>query len=440
MTDAPTHRWLYLDFDSFFASAEQHFSPALRGKPVAVVPLDVAHTACIAISREAKAAGVKGHSRVRDARTACAELVFVVARPDAYVRLHRRVLRLIETVLPVTKVKSIDEVVCALPPERDADATAAAIKAAIRDGTSPVLTASIGIAPSPMLAKVAAEMDKPDGYVRLDPSDLPQRIAHLALTDLPGISDGMAARLAKAGIATIPDLWATSAKQARALWGSIEGERFWNALHGLPYERPASRKAMFGHSRMLPFDWRDEEGVRACARQLLLGAARRLRRSPHRASKLSLSMRGFPPGERRAPDRSNERRWSTEILFDPARDDRALLAALDRALAKRPQPPGFVPRSVSVMLHGLVPRDDPQPGLFAAAHDAARTERERLSDTLDALRAQFGPKAAAFGWARDMPGGYLGAKIAFGRIPDDEDFNEAQTADGATQFAAVAGR
>ena len=107
---------LYLDFDSFFASAEQHFNPALRGRPVGVIALDSAHTGCIAVSREAKRLGVKANVPARDARLLVPDMIFVVARPDIYVRLHKRILAAIETVLPIQHVRSIDEVVCALLP------------------------------------------------------------------------------------------------------------------------------------------------------------------------------------------------------------------------------------------------------------------------------------------------------------------------------------
>ena len=83
---------LYLDFDSFFATAEQHFNPNLRGRPVGVVPLDSPNTGCIAISREAKALGLKGSASIAEARAAIPEMVFVVARHDVYVRLHDRIL------------------------------------------------------------------------------------------------------------------------------------------------------------------------------------------------------------------------------------------------------------------------------------------------------------------------------------------------------------
>ena len=109
---------LYVDFDSFFASAEQHLQPHLRGKPVGVIPVDSEHTGLIAVSREAKALGIKRGTFVRDARRQCPGIVLVTARHEAYVELHRQILEAIETVLPVKAVCSIDEMVCRLVGDR----------------------------------------------------------------------------------------------------------------------------------------------------------------------------------------------------------------------------------------------------------------------------------------------------------------------------------
>lgn len=438
---------LYLDFDSFFASAEQHFNPALHGKPVGVVPLDVRHTGCIAISREAKRAGVPSGASVSEARAIAPEMIFVVARPDAYVRLHHRILTVIESCLPIEKVRSIDELVCDLVASEVAQGMALAqrIKTALSDAFGPTLTCSIGIGPSELLAKIAAEMQKPDGLVILHEEELPTAIAHLKLSDIPGISKGIGARLKKAGITDMPALWKLGAKEARGLWGSIEGERFWNALHGLAYERPESEKRMFGHSRMLPFDWRTPERLHDCARQLALSAARRLRRTDLKATQLTLSVRGG--GFRTDTVRqSDHQRWSTEAQFEAMRDDASTQEHLAAAIVRYRREVRFKPRSVTVVLHGLVDAAPAQADLFSqpglndqrAAVLVRQQKRERLSGALDAIRSKHGPSSASWGVCDDIPGGYVGGKIAFGRIPELADFNETPSRDEATHFCVVA--
>ena len=312
----PSVQRLYLDFDSFFASAEQHFNADLRGRPLGVVPLDSPHTSCIAVSRDAKMRGVKTGASIRMAREVIPDMIFVIARHDAYVRLHKRILDVIGAILPVADVRSIDEVVCHLSPQeaQQGKALADRIKAALAEAFSPALTCSIGMAPTELLAKVGAEMNKPDGFALIDAREMPRYLSHLDLSDLPGISKGIGARLAAAGVQDIDGLWRLAPKQARRIWGNVEGERFWNELHGLHAERLETKKSMYGHSRVLPRDGRTAEKVEACARQLLLSAARRLRRDDLRATELTLGFRGNRDVE--------AARWSWRMAFPAARDRR----------------------------------------------------------------------------------------------------------------------
>lgn len=428
---APTIERLYLDFDSFFASAEQHLNADLRGRPVGVVPLDSPHTSCIAVSREAKALGVRSGASIRDARAIIPDMIFVIARHDVYVRLHKRILEVLNSIVPVARVRSIDEVVCHLLPNeaRQGQALSNRIKTAIAEAFSPTLTCSIGMAPTELLAKVGAEMNKPDGFALIDVADLPGRLAHIALGDLPGISKGMQTRLTAAGVNDFTSLWSLAPKQARAIWRSVEGERFWSELHGFHAERPETRKSMFGHSRILPRDWRTPERVEACAKQLLLSAARRLRREGFRATRLSLGMR------------TDNDEWSWEGAFPAARDDHTLTRSLCEGLAEARKQLRSSPRSVSVMIHGLEAKCQSTGDLFSGAldpnsnHGASSQEKwEKVSELMDSMRKTHGAKALSFGPQEEMPGGYVGGKIAFGRIPDEDDFSEAPGDDGATRF------
>jgi DNA polymerase-4 len=96
----------------------------------------------------------------------------------------------------------------------------------------------------------------------------------------------------------------------------------------------------------------------------------------------------------------------------------------------------FSPASVSVMVHGLQAEGDLTGDLFAAVNDDAadRARWENVSKTIDDLRSRFGGKALSLGQHEDMPGGYVGGKIAFGRIPEAGDFEQAAGADCDTRF------
>jgi len=405
---------LYVDFDSFFASAEQHLQPHLRGRPVGIIPVDSEHTGLIAVSREAKALGLKRGTFVRDARRQCPGLVLVTARHEVYVDLHKTIIAAIETVLPVKAVCSIDEMLCALLPSESAQGLAIGrrVKEAVASRIGPTLTCSVGLGPNDLLAKIAAEMHKPDGLVALHPDDLPGPLLSLELTDIPGIARGNAARLARAGIGDMAALWRVQPKELRRLWGSVEGERLWMGLHGYTVERPETRRRMFGHGRVLPADWRSLGGAYAAARVLLAKASRRMRRAGFAAKALALWL----------TDR-NSAGWYGEEHFQPTWDDPSLLASLSRLFLHAEREEMQSSRSVHVALHDLVPLQEIEDDLFDGAPEAQLKRRmEYLSAIADQLNVSYRKTLLHWGPWVTIPGGYAGAKIAFNRIPDAEDF------------------
>lgn len=404
---------LYVDFDSFFASVEQQEQPRLRGRPVGVIPLDSPHTSIIAASPEAKRLGVKGIMPVREARRLAPDIALVVARPDVYVRVNRRIVETVERIAPVIGVRSIDELVADVSGWSRAEGLARArrVKTEVAEAVGPWVRCSIGLASNELLAKIAAEMDKPDGLTVLAPEDLPGRLMDLKLRDLPGIAGGMARRLEAAGVIDMAGLWALAPKEARAIWRSVEGERFWAQLHGFAIEKQATSKSMYGHSRVLARDWRTSERARDCARLLLTKAARRMRREGYAASVVSLriySRRRDDPGVAR------------DKQVRAATDDHTFLKCLDELW------PQCWPASatvVAVSLHGLSPAGEAPADLFDTQEGNAETAKWRsISATLDSLNSRFGRSVVSIGPQVNLPGGYAGAKIAFGRIPDERDF------------------
>src|SRR5947209_1906793 len=201
--------------NAYFASVEQQERPELRGKPVAVVPVQAETTACIAASYEAKRFGVRTGVRVSDARRLCPGIRLVAARPELYIATHHCIIAAVETCLPVTAVLSVDEMVCRLRgPDRHPEAAvnlARQVKEAIWRDAGRCLNCSAGLAPNRFLAKVAADMQKPDGLTVILPEELPGRLHGLRLTDLPGIAGRMERRLHAAGVTEVRQLCALSA-------------------------------------------------------------------------------------------------------------------------------------------------------------------------------------------------------------------------------------
>ena len=214
-------RTLAVDFNSFFASCEQQETPALRGQPVAVVPVVAATTCCISVSYAAKARGVKAEMGVDEARLRCPELALVEARPRTYINYHHRLVEVIESCIHVSEVKSIDEMECELTatfaPREKALAVARQIKAEVVRRIGPCLTSSIGIAPNWCLAKMASDMQKPNGLVVLDDEDIPGKLLGLKLRDFLGIGVQMELRLNAHGIDTPARLYAATKGELRGI-------------------------------------------------------------------------------------------------------------------------------------------------------------------------------------------------------------------------------
>lgn len=127
-------RYLFIDFNAFFAAVEQHDDRALRGRPVMVIPLASEHTSAIAVSYEARAFGVKRGTKVRDARALCPGIAIRPARHDRYVAIHNDIMATLQEFLPLAKVYSIDEAAFRLGRRESEPGPALEIARRMRDG------------------------------------------------------------------------------------------------------------------------------------------------------------------------------------------------------------------------------------------------------------------------------------------------------------------
>lgn len=419
-------RWLYLDLNSYFASVEQQIQPHLRGKPVAVVPMAGTDSTCaIAASYEAKAYGIKTGTMIYEARKLCPGLLVVPARHDKYVDYHHRIMEEIEHHLPLDKICSIDEVACRLTgPQCEVEvafALARRIKKGIHDNVGKYLRSSIGIAPNRFLSKVASNLQKPDGLTILEGDDLPDRLRHLKLRDLPGIGHNMEQRLKAAGITDLISFWNIAPKHARSIWGSVQGERFWYALHGVEVgDPPESDRHTVGHSHVLAPDMRPPLKARIIARRLTIKAVSRLRRIGYRSEVFNLHVR--------YPKNSPRRGWNQMIKVPHAQDNFTFLHALNSLWDQmlREDNPRLI-KQVSISLYGLVKEADIMPDMFAGLDDPVDRQQQkhsRLSRAMDTVNQKWGLDTVVLGSLPAPTSRFSGTKIAFTRIPEKEEFKE----------------
>ena len=418
-------RWLFLDLNSYFASVEQQVQPALRGRPVIVAPVGTDSTVAIAASIEAKRYGIATGTPVYEAKRLCRDLVVTPARHERYVAFHDAIVAEVERHIPVTKVCSIDEVACRLLDNENDRASAVAlalrIKAGIRARVGECLTSSIGIAPNRLLAKLASDLQKPDGLVVFEERDLPHALYPLKLRDIAGIGAKMERRLARDGVNDIAQLLARRPRDAGQAWGGTNGDRLWYLLHGVDLPEKATQSRTVGHSHVLSPGKRGYAAVRLTARRLALKAGSRLRRKGYRARALVLHAR-FD---------DDKSQWRASAKLPATQDSFVMLDRLETLfprLRSAGATHGSGCRMIGVTLTEIEPVAGEQHSLFAHLSPddplARETRGLALSRAMDRINQRFGRNAVSVG---PLNGGRIdrvGTKIAFGRIPELSEFHE----------------
>jgi DNA polymerase-4 len=423
----PHLNWLFVDMNSYFASVEQDDRPELRGRPVGIVPMMADTTCCIAASYEAKAHGVKTGTIVADAKRMCPGLVLVEARHEIYVKYHHRIVEAVDSCVPVTAVLSIDEMACRLigreRPLLAAMELGRRVKARIREQVGPMIRSSVGLATNRYLAKVAGDMEKPDGLVALPLDILPEALRQLTLRDLPGIGARTEKRLNERGIHTMEDLLALDRERSGEVWGSVLGERLWHWLQGEDFDSSENEHLKsLSHQHVLGPEMRTPEKAWAVAHKLLHKAAMRLRKKKLWASSIGLAI-GFavPRGKNESAQPVSRygaptRGWKSEMRLSECQDNQTLIAALIRLWASRPAGAEYDhPYFIGVHLNDLVPDHLHTLSLFDAQEE--EQSRARLIVAMDQLNNKYGLGTLA---PATMLTAFKAAptRIAFHSIPD----------------------
>jgi len=401
-------QWLFLDLNSYFASCEQQEAPALRGKPIIIVQTITPSACAIAASYEAKKLGIKTGTLVREAKKICPGVIPVQARHALYTDYHERILKAVDSCVPIEKIMSIDEMACRLtgremliPAARE---LALKIKRALHDQVGECLTCSIGLAPNIFLGKVGSDLKKPDGLTVITAANLPDVLLDMKLQDIYGIGRRMEQRLIRFGILSVAHLWQAPSSLLRRVWGGINGVLFYQMLHGVDIQPPSSKytKSM-GHQHVLEPPLRTNSGAHDFAHHLLTKAAERLRHEDYycRRLGLSLSWLGDLDGS-----------WC-DIGFQETRDTGFLLARLEELWATLPP---YKPLAVGVVLLQLVPGVKHQPDLFA---EAPRVQK--LSPLVDSINRRYGRCTVGFGLIPKEVRGFKG-HAAFQRVPESWEF------------------
>jgi len=197
---------LHVDMDAFYASVEQRDNPDLRGKPVVVGGNTRGVVA--AASYEARTFGIRSAMPMAEARRRCPQLVRVPVRMSLYKSVSDEIFTVFREFTPLVEGLSLDEAFLDVTASRALFGTgeeiATVVKKTIRERTG--LTASVGVAENKLVAKIASDLDKPDGLVVIGAAECCEKLDPLPVSVIPGIGRETQARLSKCGLQTVADL------------------------------------------------------------------------------------------------------------------------------------------------------------------------------------------------------------------------------------------
>lgn len=401
---------LFIDMNSFFASVEQQENPKLRGRPVAVAPLLSDSTCAISASYEARSYGIKTGTMIGEAKRLCPDLVVVSAKHGRYVVYHHQIVEALHHFFVDIRPLSIDEMACTLSPRqrarRDWIGLGTAIKERIYQTVGECLRSSIGIGPNVFLAKVATELQKPNGLVVLE-DNYAEQLFRLELRDLPGIAKKMASRLAMHNIYTVEELWNAPRHVLHAVWGGINGDRWYFMLRGCKatdygmHEKELRRSVSQSH--VLPPEFRTITGATDILMRLTSKALKRLRSYNQAAKHLSVWITF------RHADRYQQRFYWQECIEQDfyANDDLYWLNQLEQVCANIFHPPRYKPIKASICFSDLVLWTHSQIGMFED-----RKRFTQLFEVIDSINQQYGHKvdiARVYHLKKEAP-----FRIAFG--------------------------
>ncbi|HEU4613940.1 MAG TPA: DNA polymerase IV [Kofleriaceae bacterium] len=376
---------LHVDLDAFYAAVEQRDDPKLRGKPV-LVGGSVRRGVVASCSYEARKFGIQSAMPMAEAMRRCPHAIVVRHHMDRYVEASREFFAILGDYSPDVEGLSLDEAFLDVTgSERllgDGRTIGEAIKRRVREQLS--LVASVGVAPIKLAAKIASDIDKPDGLRVVTPEGLVPFLHALPVTRLWGVGAATREILASMGLTTIGEVARYPEAALVARLGAVTGHHLAALARG-DDPRPVISEhepVTVGHQETFDEDIADKGELAVILLDQADRVAARLRDDQLRARAVVLIIKY-----------DDFRQITRRTTLDSATSDGGVLARTAiELLAKVPieDRKGARVRLCGISAQSLEPRDAPRQLGF---DEAAREKGERLGDTLDKVAAKFGKTA-----------------------------------------------
>ena len=386
---SPVKEWrraiLHVDMDAFYASVEQLDNPELRGKPLIVGGSPRSRGVVSAASYEVRPYGVRSAMPTAKALRLCPHALLVRPRMERYAEVSEVIFEIFSRVTPLVQAISLDEAFLDVTGcqrlHGDPVTIARRIRASIRKETG--LTASVGVACCRFMAKIASDLDKPDGLTVIPEEEMLDRLAPMPVSKIWGVGPVTNRRLAKLGITTIGQLreWPVEALEAELGQSGVDLHRL---AHGHDDSEVLSEEEekSISHECTFSIDITDREELETVMREHADKVAARLRRAALSGRVVFLKLRY---GDFTTVTRRKTLPGPTSLAESIFTEARELLRGRTEA-GRRPV------RLIGVGMAGLAEAEERQGNLFAR-ESKTNAKLERLERTADDIRAKLGKEA-----------------------------------------------
>jgi len=377
---------VHVDMDAFFASVEQRDNPACRGKPV-IVGADPENgkgrgvvSAC---SYEARGADIHSAMPISIAYKKCPDAVFLPVDMAKYARVSREIFGIMERFTPDIEPVSIDEAFMDITGSYHLFGTPLEtchkIKAAVKKGTG--LTASVGLAPNKMTAKIASDINKPDGLVTVSKEELLDFLHPLPVDKLWGVGEKTRAALKRIGIYTVGDLAKRDIKELERIFGK-NGQHAWELANGIDPRRVETTGIIKSISNEYTFAQDTREKCEILDTLMLLSekVSRRLRKSGFKGKTVTLKIR-----------LGDFRTYTRSVTLEAPTNFVDVIYKSSRQKAESFDPSAEPVRLIGVRVSNLASVSE-RSDLFGEISERTR-KKERLHKTLDRILDRFGESA-----------------------------------------------
>jgi DNA polymerase-4 len=387
---------LHVDLDAFYASVEQLLDPSLRGRPVIVGGLG-RRGVVSAASYEARPYGVQSAMPMAHARRACPHAVFLAPRFPEYERFSGQVMEIFRSITPLVEPLSLDEafldVVGARRRLGDGPTIAALVRGRVRDEVG--LVASVGVATTKFLAKIASDLAKPDGLLVVEPGAEDAFLHPLPLGRLWGVGPATLARLESIGVRTVGDVARLPEDVLVSALGASHGSHLSQLARNIDERAvtPERETKSIGNEETFATDVSARDALERELVRLADRVAGRLRNSGLEARTVTLKVRF---ADFRTITRSRTEPQATALSTEIAAIARALLAPIEVSSGVR-----LLGISGSQLAAPSAPSGHQGVldlgGEAADDHDDERARRSAVENAMDEVRARFGAGAVGAG-------------------------------------------